>query len=115
MVDNGIWLFVVQLIDRIPVLMACAFGFILAFVYFRRCRLPSILAMLGTAVMGTASLGAAIVQTLLMQVQMDHGAGQQLQYARWMGLVGAMSAIVHAGALVLLLIAVFTGRPRENA
>ena len=105
-----------QLSYRIPVMLVCAFGFVLVLIYLRRCRLPAILTMIATGVMAATSLGTVLCLILLMQTQRAGGAGQDVvQYAQWMGLANVLSFIVHAAAIALLVIAVFVGRRSEDS
>jgi len=111
MEHNTVQFLVSQLAYRIPTLLACALGFVLALIYFRKCRLPALLTILAVCLMAAASLGTAFAQTLLMQAHANRAGNQDVaQYAQMMGIVGVLGAVVDAGSVGLLLIAVFVGR-----
>ena len=105
-----------QLSHMIPTLLVCAFGFVQAMIYLRRCRSAALLTMLATCIIAVAMLGTALVQAFLMQGPIDPVNPEEFaQNVKLMGLVGVLGSVARAGALFLLLIAVFADRRGDGS
>jgi hypothetical protein len=93
-----------QLAYLAPLTVACLVGILLALWNLRRARRPAVLALSALVVMLVAAFAATVVQGFLIQ-NLDPST-------LWLWSAIAFAEVVlNAGALVLLCVAVFVGRP----
>ncbi len=85
---------------QVPELLVYMVAFVLSLVFMRRALLPSILTLLGIAVLVITTFAAMVLQAYLIQYR----------NLGWMTTVGIGSSCVRAIGLSLLVAAIFVGR-----
>ncbi len=91
---------ITQLGYQVPALLVYMFAFVLSLVFMRRALLPSILTLLGIAVLVLATFVGTVIQAYLIQNN---------NY-KWLTAVGIGGSCFHAIGLALLVAAIFVGR-----
>ena len=89
-----------QLGYHLPAMVVYMVAFVLSLVFMRRALLPSILTLLGLAVLLFTTFASTILQAYLIQ---------NSNY-RWLSAVGIGGCCFHAIGLSLLVAAIFVGR-----
>lgn len=97
-----------QLLSQAPVLLAYLAGIVICAVLWRRAPRAALLAMLATVLMLVTLVGTSVLQS---QMIMNRAPGTNYTPLAILGIAGALA---RAAAFMLLLIAVFTGRPRRE-
>jgi hypothetical protein len=97
--------FLLHLIYRIPILIVCLLGFVLAIAFWKRCPRACLLTLLATGLELLATPLVAFLQMYLVQ------SGKAMP---WMSTVGLAGTFFHMVSTALLIIAVFIGRPRAS-
>ena len=92
----------------IPLLLVFLVGVALAITFYQRCPKAAMLTILALSLLVLQHVVSSVVRVYLIQVLQPEEIG------KWFTLVNAVSAVWHSAALVLLVIAVFVGRPKRN-
>jgi hypothetical protein len=102
-----------QLIPQIPLLMVYLAGMVLAVVFWGRASGPAIMTVLGCGVLITTTLVMAFVYSSMFE-RLREGNMTNEQFAQTMRAIGMVGSAGRAGGLLLIIIAVFTGRTRPQ-
>ena len=103
-----------QLAYRVPGLVVCVAGFIVALVYMRRYPAVAILTLAATGVLAINAVGAVSWQAHLFHL-MRSGGWTPEQYSSAMSMTVLASSFINAVGMALLVIAVFVGRHGPTA
>lgn len=97
-----------QLIYAVPAILVGIFGLVLAIINWSRCPRAALLVVLGCGVLLAATLANAVFYGIIAPgFQRSHNvASLGTIYA----IAGCVSAILHQGGIVLLILAAFAGR-----
>jgi len=99
------------LIMMSPMLLFYLVAMIVSFVYWNRHQRVCLLVLLAVGLMMFTSIGSMVLQRYLINaLQANLWRGKTLGYV--LRATGLVSTIIRAGAFGLLLLAVFTDRPR---
>ncbi len=93
---------ITQLGYQVPALLVYMFAFVLSLVFMRRALLPSILTLLGIAVLVLATFSVMVIQAYLIQSSNP----------QWLITVGVGGNCVRAIGLSVLVAAIFVGRQK---
>jgi hypothetical protein len=107
--DNMFHTVLMQLATRLPTLLVYAVGLVLAISFWSRYPKPCLLLFLSMCTALFAVITSTFLFVYLPRAMNDFGLDHQ-QLVHYFWVVGVTSNIVHAGAVVLLLTAVFAGR-----
>jgi hypothetical protein len=102
-----------QLVNQAPVLLVYLIGLVLALTFWSRYPRPCAFTLIACLVLLLTRFAATAATYFFMQ-QMVSQAWSARQYGLAMSIVGLIASIVHAGALGLLLAAVFVDRSRPH-
>jgi hypothetical protein len=104
-----------QYLGLAPYLIACLVGFILALVYWNRVPGPARMTCLAVVLMVVTLVGQMWAQQYVIENSAATGSSG-MQISQTLSLIGFIGGIIHAGALGLLIAAVFMGRraPTEH-
>ena len=97
--------FLLHVAYRIPTLIVCLVGLILAIAFWKRCPRACLLTLLATGLELLTIPLIAFLQMYLVQT------GNTMT---WMSIVGLAGTFFHTASTALLIIAVFIGRPRAS-
>ncbi|HUU70798.1 MAG TPA: hypothetical protein VM186_14820 [Planctomycetota bacterium] len=108
--------FIVQSLMRLawisPMLLFYLLAMILSFVYWNRHPRPCLLVLLAVGLMLFTTVGFMVLQAYIVNmIVKNRWSSAQLSYV--FAAIGLVRSIIHAGGLGLLLLAVFTDRPRS--
>ena len=101
-----------QLAGQLPLMLVCLAGLVMSLIFFKRLRRPSVFTFSGFALLLLTTIITTLVQNYLIfsRDEMGLGVGELNQILLVLAIVGN---IFRAVALALILIAVFTGRPKS--
>lgn len=105
--DNAVELLAKQIVSQLPVLVIYAAAMIAAVIYWRRCPIPSLLTLLSAGGQLALTIGYMLLYTYLIHTRNDMGAGN---LGTILTVTGFVVNLLRAGALLLLVVAVFYGR-----
>jgi hypothetical protein len=97
-----------QLLGQVPTLLVYIVGIVLALVFWRRAPIPCGLTLLALGILLFTTLGQTFLTFYMIHSM--RGAGNPESFGWMMFVIGIASAILRAGAVALLLAAVFVGR-----
>ena len=98
-----------QLPYHVPHLLLYLVGLALAFVTYRKHRLPSLLVLIAMVFLIVVTIAFALIQAQLFQKRFEED-WNPAQFARALTIVGIASSICRAIGVALILTAVFVGR-----
>jgi hypothetical protein len=98
-----------QLGFQVPALLVYAIAFVLALVFMGRAQVPSVLTLIGVAILVVATIGGAVLQAWIIDSRQASGLSDG-QVGRFMGIVGFIGSCLRAVGLGLLVAAIFAGR-----
>ena len=101
--NNGFAYLISQIGYQAPMLLVYFVAFVLALVFMGRASLPSILTLLGVAVLVLTTFSLVAIQAYLMQFR-------GVNYAQMMGIVSFFGGCARALGHSLLVAAIFVGR-----
>jgi hypothetical protein len=107
--DNIVAQSLMQLASRVPTLLVCAVGLILAIVYWKRYPRPCLLVFTALCLAVFALVTSAFLFMYLPRAMVDLGWDHQ-RVGAIIGVVAFTANLLQAGAMALLLSAVFVGR-----
>ena len=101
-----------QLAGQLPLMLVCLVGLVMSLIFFKRLRGPSVFTFIGFGLLLLTTIITTLVQSYLIisREEMGLGGGELNQILMVLAIVGN---IFRAIALALILIAVFTGRPKS--
>jgi MFS superfamily sulfate permease-like transporter len=109
MMESVLTQFTTQLATRSPVLLVYVIGLVLALVFWQRHPRPCVLVLLAMVLALFTSLVSAFLFTYLPRA-MDEFGWNHHQLGLMLSAVSITASILHAGAMGMLLTAVFVGR-----
>ena len=112
--NSSAWYTMQQLLYQFPLLIASLVGLILSFVFWKRCTMSSILALIGTAVLIVSAVVVTMLQSYLFFAGREY-AWSTARYGQLMGLVAVLGAIARGLGVGALVAAVFTGRGQTKS
>lgn len=100
-----------QLAGQLPLMLVCLVGLVMSLIFFKRLRRPSVCTFIGFGLLLLTTIITTLVQNYLIfsRDEMGLGGGELNQILM---VLAILSNILRAVALALILIAVFTGRPK---
>jgi uncharacterized membrane protein len=108
-VDNIFPMFLTQLATRMPTLLVYAIGLLLAISFWSRHPKPSMLVFLAMLIALFAVIASTFLFVYLPRAGDDLGLDHQ-KLGLYFSIVGLTANMLHAVAMVFLLVAVFVGR-----
>jgi hypothetical protein len=102
--------FMQQMLYQLPTLLAAVIGVVLSLIYLKRYRLPSVLALLGSATVIISGLIVTIAQGYFFSARFSSLAMTSQTYVQFANVIGWIGAIVKGLAIGLLIVAIFIGR-----
>ena len=112
--DNHLIHFFYSLIGDAPLLLAYLVGIAISLALWRRCPRPAMLTLIAMSLLMATAVTESFLSVYLTHAMRHWEIRQQTQI--W-GVISIVSNLIRAGAMGLLLIAVFTGRnqsPRSS-
>jgi hypothetical protein len=107
--DNVFAAFVMQLVVRSPTLLTYVIGLIVAVTYWKRYPRPSFLVFTGMGMALITWVSSAFIYTYLPRAMIDFGWDHR-NFTWITSAIGFVTNLINAGALTMLLTAVFIGR-----
>ena len=101
-----------QLAGQLPLMLVCLVGLVLALIFFRRLRGPSICTFIGAGLLLLTTIVTTFVQNYLIFFRDEMSLGQA-NLSQILMVLAILSNILRAVALALILSAVFMGRPKS--
>jgi hypothetical protein len=101
-----------QLASQLPTMLVCLVGLVLALMFFKRIRRPSICTFIGAGLLLLTTIVTTFVQNYLIFFRDEMSLGQG-QLSPILMVLAILSNILRAVALALILSAVFMGRPKS--
>ena len=102
--------FMQQMLYQLPTLLAAVIGVVLSLIYLKRYRLPSVLALLGSATVIISGLIVTIAQGYFFSARFSSLAMTSQNYVQFANVIGWIGAFVKGVAIALLIVAIFIGR-----
>lgn len=107
--DNIFGAFLSQMLVQIPILLMYVIGMILALMFWRRCRGPSLLTLLAMMLLLVTKLVQSFLFLYLVRAKEDFGWSYE-DFNWILSANGLFGNFISAAAFGLVLIAVFSGR-----
>jgi hypothetical protein len=111
--STGLSLYLMQFLGQTPLLIACVIGFVLALVYWNRVPGPARMTCLAVVLLVVASFGQTWAQQFVVQNRIATGS-PGVQVAQTLSTIALIGGFVRAGAIGMLIAAVFMGRPQPG-
>src|SRR5437868_363495 len=105
--------YLMQFLGQTPLLIACLVGFVLALVYWNRVPGPARMTCLAVVLLVVTSFGQTWAQQYVIQNRAAIGSSA-LQISQTLSTIGLIGSFLRAGAIGLLIAAVFMGRPQPT-
>jgi hypothetical protein len=105
--------YLMQFLGQMPLLIACLVGFVLALVYWNRVPGPARMTCLAVVLLVVASFGQTWAQQYVVQNRVTTGSSA-MQISQTLSTIALIGAFIRAGAIGVLIAAVFMGRPQPG-